>query len=92
MNKLELIEEIKNVLGEEATKACAERALNAVMEAISNGLKTTGSVQLVGFGSFNVVERPARTGVNPKTKAKMSIPASKTIRFKVGSKLKDSVA
>ncbi len=92
MNKAELIDEIRRLSGDECSKACAERALNFVLEAIMNGLKKDKSVQLIGFGTFSVAERAARTGVNPKTKAKIQIPASQTVKFKVGSKFKDLIA
>jgi DNA-binding protein HU-beta len=57
-----------------------------------NGIKATKSVQLIGFGSFSVSKRAARTGVNPKTHAKIQIPASKTVKFKMGSNFKELVA
>jgi DNA-binding protein HU-beta len=91
MNKAELINEIKKLGGEDWSKACAERALNIVLEAIMNGLKATKSVQLIGFGTFLVAKRAARMGVNPQTKAKVSIPASKTVKFRVGSKFKGKI-
>jgi DNA-binding protein HU-beta len=91
MNKSELIEEIKRLSGDECSKACAERALNTVLQAIMNGLKSTKSVQLIGFGTFTVTKRAARAGVNPKTKAKIHIPATKSIRFKAGSKFKEKI-
>jgi DNA-binding protein HU-beta len=92
MNKSELVDEIKKLSGDECSKACAERALNTVLQAIVNGIKETGNVQLVGFGTFAVSKRAARTGVNPKTKAKIHIPASKTVRFRVGSKFKEKIS
>lgn len=92
MNKSELVDEIKRLGGDDWSKACAERALNVVLQAVINGLKNTGSVQLVGFGTFTVSERAARTGVNPKTKAKINIPASRTVRFRVGSKVKEEIS
>ena len=79
MNKSELIDEIRSVNGDECSKACAERALEAVLNAIMKGLKRDGSVQLIGMG------------INPKTKASIKIPASRTIKFKVGSKFKEMV-
>jgi DNA-binding protein HU-beta len=92
MNKAELIEKVKELIGSECSKAGAERALNAVLQAITSGLKSTKSVQLIGFGTFVVAKRAARTGVNPKTHAKIQIAASKTVKFRPGSKLKGSVA
>ncbi|MDR3143978.1 MAG: HU family DNA-binding protein [Puniceicoccales bacterium] len=92
MNKAELVDEIKKLGGSECSRSCAERALNNVLQAIINGLKATKSVQLIGFGTFTVSKRAARSGVNPKTKAKIHIPASQTIKFKAGSKLKEKIA
>jgi DNA-binding protein HU-beta len=92
MNKSELVDEIKRLGGDDWSKACAERALNIVLQAVINGIKATGSVQLVGFGTFAVSKRAARTGVNPKTKAKIHIPASQTVRFRVGSKFKEKIS
>jgi DNA-binding protein HU-beta len=92
MNKAELVEEIKKLSGDDCSKACAERALNNVLQAIMNGIKTRNSVQLIGFGTFSVSRRAARAGVNPKTHVKIQIPASKTVKFKVGSKFKELVS
>ena len=92
MNKAELVEEVKKEIGGNCSKAAAERALDSVLSAIVNGLKATGNVQLIGFGTFAVAKRAARTGVNPRTKAKIHIPASKTVKFRVGSKFKNEVA
>ncbi|MDR1413565.1 MAG: HU family DNA-binding protein [Puniceicoccales bacterium] len=92
MNKAELVEEVKKHMDCDCSKACAEKALNAVLEAIIFGLKSTKAVQLIGFGTFSVIKRAARVGVNPKTKAKIQIPASQTIKFRPGSKLKECVA
>ena len=91
MNKFELVDEIRSVNGDECSKACAERALEAVLNAIMKGLKRDGSVQLIGFGTFSVSERAPRMGINPKTKASIKIPASRTVKFKVGSKFKEMV-
>jgi nucleoid DNA-binding protein len=88
MNKSELVDEIQKIRGEDCSKACAERSLDAVLQAIVNGVAKTGSVQLVGFGTFSVTARAPRAGVNPKTKAKIHIPASKSVKFKVGTKFK----
>jgi nucleoid DNA-binding protein len=88
MNKAELVDEIQKIKGEDCSKACAERSLDAVLQAIINGVAKTGSVQLIGFGTFSVTTRAERTGVNPKTKAKIHIPASKSVKFRVGAKFK----
>ncbi|MBO5780841.1 HU family DNA-binding protein [Intestinicryptomonas porci] len=88
MNKADLIAKVQEILGADATKACAERALNAVIEAIQFGVKKQKKVQLIGFGTFSVVDRKARTGINPKTKEKIKIKASKAIKFKASSAFK----
>jgi len=88
MNKAELVLSVQKSLGAETSKAHAEEALKAVLEAIKAGLKKDKSVQLIGFGTFKVSERKARTGVNPKTGEKIKIKKSKTVRFVVGKDLK----
>lgn len=70
------------------TKASAERAVNAVIDAIEDGLKKDGLVQLIGFGTFQVKERSARKGRNPKTGEEIKIKATKTVSFKAGAALK----
>jgi len=87
MNKAELVDAVQKTLGD-VSKAEAERSVTAVIECIKLGLKKTKSVQLVGFGSFKVTERAARTGVNPKTGEKIRIRKSKTVRFAPGKDLK----
>ena len=88
MNKGELIEAVKANLGTDASKALAERAVEAVLEGIKAGIKKDSSVQLIGFGTFTVAKRAARKGVNPKTGEKISIKASKNVTFKAGTALK----
>lgn len=88
MKKADLVVEIQKNLGKETSKACAERALNAVIDAIKAGVKKHKRLQLIGFGTFSVVERKARTGINPQTKEKIKIKASKAIKFKAGSDFK----
>ncbi|MCJ8146476.1 MULTISPECIES: HU family DNA-binding protein [Acinetobacter] len=90
MNKSELIDAIAQKGG--LTKVDAGKALDATIESISAALKAGDTVTLVGFGSFSVKERAARTGRNPKTGAELKIPASKVPSFKAGKGLKDSVA
>lgn len=90
MNKMELISAIAEKA--ELSKKDAEKALTAVVESISEALKTGDKVQLIGFGSFEVKNREARIGRNPKTKEEIRIPASKTPVFKAGKTLKDKVA
>lgn len=91
MNKVELVEAVQKSLGKETSKAEAERAVNAVIDAIKVGVKKTKVVQLIGFGTFKVASRKARTGVNPKTGQKIKIKASKTVKFVAGKALKDTL-
>lgn len=89
MNKTELIEKI--AAGAEISKADAKKALDATVEAIKEELANGGKVQLVGFGTFAVSERPAREGINPSTKEKITIAAKKVAKFKAGAELADAV-
>ena len=89
MNKTELIEAI--AASADIPKAAAGRALDAVMESITTALKEGDSVVLVGFGTFSVKERAARTGRNPQTGQEIQISASKVPGFKAGKALKDAV-
>ncbi len=91
MNKAQLIEAVQTELGTDCSKAHAERAVNSVLSSISAGLEKDSTVQLVGFGSFIVRERKARIGLNPQTKEPIQIPASKTVGFRPGAKLKESL-
>lgn len=91
MNKAQLVETVQKALGKETSKAEAERAVAAVVDSIKVGLKKSKVVQLVGFGTFKVTERKARTGVNPKTRQKIKIPKSKTVKFSVGKDLKSKL-
>jgi nucleoid DNA-binding protein len=90
MNKVELIANVQKALGS-ASKAEAERAVNAVIDGIKAGVKKTKSVQLIGFGTFKVATRKARKGINPKTGAPIKIKASKTVKFVAGKAFKASV-
>ena len=90
MNKRELIDSIHTKGGFES-KAAAERALTSVLDGIRLGLKKDKSVQLIGFGSFSVKKRKARMGRNPRTGDAIKIKASKTVGFKAGKGLKESV-
>ena len=72
------------------TKKDSESALNAFIEAVETSLKKGEKIQLVGFGTFEVRKRAARTGINPRTKESIKIPASKAPVFKAGKALKDS--
>ncbi len=89
MNKAELIDAIAGAA--ELSKADAGRALDATVAAITNALKKGDTVTVIGFGSFVVRERAARTGRNPKTGAELQIAASKNPVFKAGKALKDAV-
>lgn len=91
MNKSELVAEIQKALGEDASKASAERALEAVLESIKKGVKKDKLVQVIGFGTFAVSKRAAREGINPQTKKKIKIAASKSVKFKPSSVLKELV-
>ncbi len=91
MNKVELIAAVQKSLGKETSKAEAERAVAAVIDSIKTGIKKSKTVQLVGFGTFKVASRKARTGVNPKTGEKIKIKASKTVKFSAGKALKESL-
>ncbi|MDQ8203369.1 HU family DNA-binding protein [Pelagicoccus sp. SDUM812003] len=102
MNKSELVAEIQKNLGD-ASKAEAEKALSAVLSSIKSAVKKAGkevklrdkdskdavAIQLVGFGTFSVGKRSARSGINPLTKEPIKIKAAKTVKFKAGAGLKD---
>jgi DNA-binding protein HU-beta len=89
MNKQELISVISGKSG--LTKAEAKKGLDATIEAVSEALKTGDRVALVGFGSFSVTEREARTGRNPQSGAEITIPAKKVVRFKPGAELSSGI-
>ena len=90
MNKAELISATAEKSG--LSKKDSEKAINALVEAISESMKKGEKVQLVGFGVFEVKDRPARMGRNPRTKEQIEIPASKLPQFKAGKALKDFIA
>lgn len=90
MNKAELVEFVAKAT--DSSKAKAEESINAFLAGIQKGLKKDKSVQLVGFATFSVTKRAARTGINPQTKEKIKIPAKNTVKFKAGSQLKAAVA
>lgn len=89
MNKADLISALAEQNG--MTKKEAEKVVSGVISLISDALKNGDKVQIMGFGSFDVKERAARTAKNPSTGAMMDIPASKVVSFKAGKALKDSV-
>jgi DNA-binding protein HU-beta len=90
MNKAELIATVAEVAG--LSKKDSEKAVNATFEAITAALEAGEKVSLVGFGAFDVKERAARMGRNPRTKEEVEIPASRVPQFKAGKALKDAVA
>ena len=90
MTKTELISAVAGKTG--LTKKDSDLAVTAMIDAITEALVSGDKVSLVGFGTFEVKTRAARQGINPRTKEKMPIPASKLPTFKAGKVLKDSVA
>ena len=90
MNKAELVAAVAEKTA--LSKKDSEKAVNAAFEAITAALAEGGKVQLVGFGSFETKDRPARIGRNPKTKEEIEIPANRAPAFKAGKALKDAVA
>ncbi len=89
MNKTELV----NAIAEQAnlSKVEAKAALDATIEAISNALAQGDKVALIGFGTFAVAEKAARTGINPRTKETINIAARKVVKFKPGAELGEKV-
>ena len=85
MNKTELVGKI--AAGAGISKVDAKKALDATVAAIKEGLAKGDKIALVGFGTFSVSERPAREGINPLTKQKISIAAKKVAKFKAGAEL-----
>jgi len=90
MNKSQLVSDVAEKTG--FSKKDSEKAITAVFEAIEASLEAGDKVQLVGFGMFDVKERAARMGRNPKTKEEIQIPATRVPTFKAGKALKDAVA
>jgi DNA-binding protein HU-beta len=89
MTKAELVEKVaKNA---EITKVKAEAAVKALLDGVTGALKTGGKVTFVGFGSFSVSDRKARTGRNPQTGKEIKIPERKAVSFTVGKLLKEAV-
>lgn len=89
MTKAELVAKMADDSG--ITKAMAEKALNSFVAAVTGALSSGEKITLVGFGTFEVAARAKREGRNPRTGATIVIPASKVVKFKAGSKLRDSV-
>ena len=90
MNKTELVAAVAEKTG--LSKKDSEKAVNAAFDSITEALAAGEKVQLVGFGAFEINERNARVGRNPKTKETIEIPASRVASFKVGKALKDAVS
>ena len=89
MNKTELVAGVAEKAG--LTKKDAEKAVNALLESVQQELNAGGKVQMIGFGTFEVKERAARKGRNPRTGQDIEIPATKNPVFKAGKALKDAV-
>ncbi len=89
MNKAELTNEVANAAG--LSKSDAAKAIDAVTDAITNSLRSDDQVTVVGFGTFLVRSRSARTGRNPRTGETINIPAGKAVGFKPGKALKEAV-
>lgn len=89
MNKAELINAIAAESG--LSKTDSKKALDAFVSTVSNTLKAGDKISLVGFGTFSVSERAARTGINPSTKQPITIPAKKVAKFKAGAELSDAI-
>ena len=89
MNKTELVKAISEKSG--STQKDAENFLNAFIESVTESMKKGEDVAIIGFGTFSVAERAARTARNFRTNELIDVPASKTVKFKVGKTLKDAV-
>ncbi len=89
MNKTDLIEEIADKAN--ASKSEAQRFFEAFTDVVETALKKDEDIQITGFGKFYVQKREAREGINPQTKEKMNIPASKVPKFTAGNSLKDAI-
>lgn len=85
MNKTDLVNEIAAKAG--LNKVAAKAALDACLESIEQALANDDRVQLLGFGTFSIQEKEARTGINPRTKEKIEIPARKVVKFKPAAEL-----
>ncbi len=89
MNKTELVQAIAEKAN--LTKVQAKAALDATLEAVGGALKGGDKVALIGFGTFQVVKKDKRQGINPSTKEKITIPAKKVVKFKAGAELATKV-
>ena len=89
MNKTELVKAISEKSG--STQKDAENFLNAFIESVTESMKKGEDVAIIGFGTFSVAERAARTARNFRTNELIDVPASRTVKFKIGKALKDAV-
>lgn len=89
MNKSALVDAMAMNAG--ISKVVAKKALDGFIKSVSKALKNGDKVALVGFGSFQVIERASREGVNPSTQEKMTIDAKKVVKFKAGAELSDKI-
>jgi DNA-binding protein HU-beta len=89
VNKADMIEQI--AVAAEISKSAAERAIDAMIAAVKSSLRKGSAVTLVGFGSFYVGKRAARTGRNPRTGAEIRITAARVPKFRAGKALKDAI-
>ncbi len=89
MNKTELVNAVAEKAG--ISKVNAKAAVDAAIEAVVDALAEGDKISLIGFGTFSVAEKAARTGFNPRTKEAIEIPARKTIKFKAGAELAEKV-
>ena len=87
-SKLQLVESVQKSLGKDISKAQSAKIVNTVLDSIKAQVKKAKSLQLIGFGTFKVVNRKARTGINPKSGEKIKIKASKSVRFTPGKAFK----
>ena len=89
MNKADLISAVAAEAG--LSKVDAKKAVEAFVSTVTKVLKEGDKVSLIGFGTFSVVERSARTGINPATKSSITIPAKKVAKFKAGAELTEAI-
>ena len=89
VNKTQLVERIANKTG--SSKSDAQKFFDAFVDTVTGSLKSSEDVQITGFGKFYVQKRDSREGINPQTRQKMTIPASKVPKFTAGNALKDSI-
>jgi nucleoid DNA-binding protein len=91
VNKEELVTTVHEALGSDVSRSQAETAVKAILEGIAKGLREDRTVQLTGFGTFNVSDRKERMGRNPRTGEPIRIEASRTVVFRPGKHLKEDL-